>query len=881
MLNTILRLLIRGLLWLRYRIEVTGLDELAKKDDRGILFLPNHPALIDPLILVTLLTRRFSVRALASREQVDKPGIRWLAKRINVRTILDPRAQGAESKHQIASMMRDVVRGLREGEALLLYPAGRIYRQKLEDLGGNSAVEFLIRAVPNVRIVVIRTRGLWGSSFGRASGRPPSVVEALRRGAMGLLKSAIVFAPRRHVQIEIREPGDFPRGHGRHVINRYLETFYNQGALPNTYVPYSIWEGTAARTLREPREATVREHRVKVPETTERLVLAHLSNLSGVKDLRPEMKLAHDLGLDSLTRVELQAWIEREFGFPQAEGDVLETVEDVILAASGEGSADSEVELKPVARKWFSSLEHCPKRYLIAPGTSISEAFLAQALAQPKRVIVADQTSGTRTYRDLLTAVFVLRREFEKYPGEYVGIMLPASVAAVVTYLAVLFSGKTPVLINWTTGPRAVVHCMDQLGVAKLVSARKLFQKLRGEGFEQATSLLERVRYLEDVAGNTTLLSKLGAALMARVLPQTLRNTRCPDVVAVLFTSGSESLPKSVPLTSSNLLTNLRDVTSEIELVEGDALLGMLPPFHSFGLTLNLLLPLVSGLPVVYHANPTESAKLAAHIQAYRVSVMAGTPTFLAGILRTASDRQLDSLRLIVTGAEQCPEHVYDALAQRCPNAIVLEGYGITECSPVISANRPGREQRGTIGELMPSLEAVLVDPDTLTKVEHGERGMLLVRGASVFGGYLGHTEESPFVEFDGKSWYRTGDLVRFRSNGVLEFVGRLKRFVKLGGEMISLPAVEAVLNAVLSSPDDERPRLAVEATPDQEHSELVLFANSELEREVVNRHLCDAGLSALHNIRRIIVLEEIPLLGTGKIDYRALKRRLSIEPGA
>lgn len=878
MLNAILRLLIRALLWLRYRIQFTGLDELAGKDDRGILFLPNHPALIDPVILLTLLTRRFQVRALASREQVDKPGIRWLARRINVRTILDPRAQGAESKHQIAGMMRDVVRGLREGEALVLYPAGRIYRHKLEDLGGNSAVEFLIRAVPNVRIVLIRTRGLWGSSFGRASGRPPSVVEALRRGAMGLLKSGIVFAPRRKIQIEIREPDDFPRGEGRHAINRYLESFYNQGALPNTYVPYSIWEESGVRTRKEPREGSGREHCTRVPESTEGLVAAHLASISGVKEVRPEMKLAHDLGLDSLTRVELQAWIEREFGFPQAEGDVLETVEDVMLAASGEGSADSEVELKPVASQWFSSLGNGPSRYLIAPGVSIAEAFLQQALAKPKRVIVADQNSGTRSYRDLLTAVFVLRREFAKYPGEYVGIMLPASVAAVVTYLAILFSGKTPVLINWTTGPRAVVHCLEQLGVAKVVSARKLFQKLSGEGFGQATSLLERVQYLEDVASKTSLLTKLGAAFRARAFPRTLRHSPCPDTVAVLFTSGSESLPKSVPLTSANLLTNLRDVTNEIELIGGDALLGMLPPFHSFGLTLNLLLPLVSGLPVVYHSNPTESAKLAAHIETYQVSVMAGTPTFLAGILRTANEHQLDTLRLVVTGAEQCPPHVYDALAQRCPRAIVLEGYGITECSPVISANRPGRQQRGTIGELMPSLEAVLVDPDTQAKVTSGERGMLLVRGPSVFSGYLGRSGESPFVEFEGKLWYKTGDLVKARSDGMLEFVGRLKRFVKLGGEMISLPAVEAVLNSVWSSPDDERPRLAVEATPNQDHTELVLFATAKLEREVVNRQLRDAGLSPLHNIRRIVVLDEIPLLGTGKIDYRTLKEQLTTD---
>lgn len=875
MLNTILRVLIRALLWLRYRIEVIGLDEIADKDARGILFLPNHPALIDPLIVLSLLSGRFSVRALASRDQVDKPGIRWLAQRINVRTIMDPHSQGAESKHQIAGMMRDVVRGLREGEALVLYPAGRIYRQRIEDLGGNSAVEFLTRACPAVRVVLIRTQGLWGSAFGRASGRPPTVSGALRRGALGLLKSGVFFAPRRTIRIEVQEPEDFPRGSGRHVINRYLEEFYNRSALPNTYVPYSRWEKGGTRSLKEPSATSLRDHLVKVPESTKRLVETRLTEMTGIKAFKPEMRLAHDLGLDSLARVELQSWIGNEFGFAQAEGDVLETVADVLLAASGEGSADSEVELKAVPPRWFSALESGPSRYRTTLNGTITGAFLEQAIAQPRRIIVADQTSGVRSYRDLLTAIFVLRKEISRYPGDYVGIMLPASAAAVATYLAVLCSGKIPVLVNWTIGPRAVLHCLERLSVQRVVSAHRLFEKLKAEGFEQAAPLIERVRYLEQIAGETPTLAKLGAAFMARVFPRALSRTPCPETVAVLFTSGSESFPKAVPLSSSNLLANLHDVTSEIELRRGDAVLGMLPPFHSFGLTLNLLLPLVSGIPVVYHPNPTESAKLAAHIGAYGVTVMAGTPTFLAGILRTANEHQLESLRLVVTGAEQCPVHVYEALATRCPQAVVLEGYGITECSPVISANRPGRQQRGTIGELMPSVRAVLVDPDSMQEVGKGDRGLLLVRGPSVFSGYLASEGESPFVEFRAERWYKTGDLVRQLDNGVLEFVGRLKRFVKLGGEMISLPAIEAELGSLLPTDDDARPRVAVEATSNQDHVELVLFSTLQLERDSVNRHLRERGLSPLHHIRRVIHVAEIPVLGTGKIDYRDLKQRL------
>ena len=227
------------------------------------------------------------------------------------------------------------------------------------------------------------------------------------------------------------------------------------------------------------------------------------------------------------------------------------------------------------------------------------------------------------------------------------------------------------------------------------------------------------------------------------------------------------------------------------------------------------MLPLLTGLRAVYHNNPMESAKLAAHIEQYQVSILVGTPTFLGGIVNAAKPGQLDTLRLAVTGAEQCPPRVYDALATRCPKTTVIEGYGITECSPVVSVNVPGREVRGTIGEVVSSLESVVVEPERFEPVTPGTRGLLLVRGPSVFAGYLHYDGESPFVEFDGKLWYKTGDLVSLDERGNLTFCGRMKRFIKLGGEMISLPAIESVLERVFPTAEDqEGPSLAVECAP-------------------------------------------------------------------
>jgi 1-acyl-sn-glycerol-3-phosphate acyltransferase len=251
-LDRVLRHCVRTLLWLRYRIRVQGLERIAPADGRGILFLPNHPALIDPVIMLSVLTARFWPRALANRRQVDRPVVGWLAKRIGVRTLGDVSVDGRGISAQTSAILKASIAGLRRGEALLLYPAGRIYRQRLEDLGGHSAVELMLRAVPDVRVVLARTRGLWGSGFSFARGTPPRVGQVMKQGFWGILTSGIFFAPRRTVTIQFLEPDDLPRNADRHTINRYLERYYNAEAPFNCYVPYSLWERRGTRSLPEP-----------------------------------------------------------------------------------------------------------------------------------------------------------------------------------------------------------------------------------------------------------------------------------------------------------------------------------------------------------------------------------------------------------------------------------------------------------------------------------------------------------------------------------------------------------------------------------------------------------------------------------------------------
>lgn len=870
MLIRLLSALARGLLRLRYRIRVNGMEQIVAQGHSGILFLPNHPALIDPFIIWSELSRHFRVSSLADKDQIDRPILRWVVPHAGVRTIPDPLKYGEACQAEVARVLADCVAGLKRGENLLLYPAGHIKHQAREDLGGNSAVEFILQNMPAVRVVLIRTNGLWGSRFGfGAEGRPPRIGRALRQGILAILANGIFFGPRRPVTIELAEPADLPRDADRGTLNRYLEAFYNREASPNTYVPYTIWERGGARPLPEPAPLAVDASGETIPPATAEIVFKHLRELSGKQNLRREETLAGDVGLDSLARVELALWMEQEFGLPVSENS-LNTVADVLCAACGQLTAAGPPDLQSIPAAWFTA-RRLP--VMLPAGRTLTEVFLAQARRDPNSVALADQASGVKTYRDMIAAILVLKPEIERLEGRYIGIMLPASAGAVILYFAALFSGKIPVMINWTLGVRALAHAVQLLEVRQILTASALVQKLKVQGGEFG-AIEDRFLYLESWRKTFSWRHKLAAAFRSRTSWAMLDAVRVPETAIVLFTSGSESLPKAVPLTHANLLANMRDCLSVIRLSASDRFLGILPPFHSFGINVTMVFPLCAGIPTVYHPVPTEGGLLARLVEAYGVTLLAGTPAFLSGILRAAGGNALATLRLVISGAEKCPATVYAALAQKVSGAIIWEGYGITECSPVVSINNENAP--GTIGNILPSLHHAIVHSETGRRVATGQVGLLLLRGPSIFGGYLNYEGSSPFVELEGETWYRTGDLVAEDADGVLTFAGRLKQFVKLGGEMISLPAIEEVLVRHFADDATEGPVLAVEATSSDTAPELVLFTVKPIARETANEALRMAGLSPLHNIRAVRVVATIPTLGTGKTDYRALKAMLA-----
>jgi len=872
MIAFLIRALGRPLLRLRYRIHREGGDPPPVEGGKGILFLANHPTLVDPFLLSSELHHLYAPILVAGRDHAASAPLRWLARLLGARALPDPVTHGDRCREVLDRELTALAGCLSSGQNLLLFPGGRLARQKTEDLSDNSIVASILRQAPGTRVVMIRLQGLWGSRFSAASGRRPVLGIELIKSLGYLVANGFFFMPRREVQMVLEELFGLPIEEARASLNQALEARLNREATPRTFVPYLVWKDHAPRTLPEPPRPRVEGNPRNVPPTVRDAVRRHLQAVTGLPDIQESHSLVRDLDMDALGHRELELWIQRAYGYACSDPASLQTVSDVMLAATGAAVSLRQGELKAVPHAWFHSRTDLPIEMPV--GDTIPEVFLKQARRDPRRVVLADQTGGVKTYRDVITAIMVLKPIFETLEGSHVGLMLPASGGASILYLALLFAGKTPVLVNWTAGARSMGYGLDLVGVKHVVTVSTLVNRLDAQGVDLG-AVKNRLLLLDEVGKRITLPTKLAAAFRARFNWVSLLTTKPPETAAVLFTSGSESLPKAVPLSHGNILANIRDSAQALNFREDERVMGCLPPFHAFGLTTTTILPLLVGLRVVYHPNPTEGRMLARLIEAYHATLLVGTPTFLGGILRMAEDRHLESLRIVVSGAEKCPEQVYATLARRWPKTTVLEGYGITECSPVVSVNRDDDPRTGTIGKPLLSVEWAIVDLESGRRVEPRQPGMLLVRGPSIFSGYLNPDVESPFEMFEGRQWYRTGDLV-FQDRGVLVFSGRLKRFVKLGGEMVSLPAIEEALSRRFQGEEETEPLLAVESSAEELNPDLILFSVSGIARDEANAAIRAAGLSSLHNIRVVRQVDQIPTLGTGKTDYRALKALLA-----
>lgn len=495
-------------------------------------------------------------------------------------------------------------------------------------------------------------------------------------------------------------------------------------------------------------------------------------------------------------------------------------------------------------------------------------AVTETARQHPRQTALEDVTLQTLTYRKLMVGADVLAHALGSVTigGERIGVLLPNVNATPVVILALWRSGKVPAMLNFSSGIPTMLACAELAGLKRIVTSRAFLERARlnGDGFAKAGI---KLIYLEDVRAGISRCRKL-LTLLRHVfhLPSSILHPPSAGSTAVIvFTSGSEGVPKGVELTQGNLLANIRQMLAVTDLTDRDRVFNCLPLFHSFGLTVGTLLPLVRGLYVFLYPSPLHYRVVPSVLYDRDCTVFLSTNTFLNGYARKGHPYDFRSLRYLFAAAEKLQQATALLWAQKY-GVRILEGYGATECSPCVSVNTPLEPRSGSVGKLLPGVEYKL---EPVEGVEDG--GRLFVRGPNVMKGYLNADANAQFLALDG--WYDTGDVVCVDTDGYLHIRGRMKRFAKVSGEMVSLTAVEDALAGAFPQ-YGLHCQTAVITRPDESKGEVLIAVTNEpkLTLDEIREAIKAKGLTNLSVPREIKVVKEIPKLGTGKVNHRELQ---------
>ena len=501
---------------------------------------------------------------------------------------------------------------------------------------------------------------------------------------------------------------------------------------------------------------------------------------------------------------------------------------------------------------------------------SVFDALIAaRAKYGAKKPILEDQERNPLTYTDLIRAAFALGRKIAGFTakGERVGVMLPSSGGGVVTFFALHAIGRTPTMLNFTAGIRNLKAACELAGVKTVLTSHRFIEQGKLHDLIDALEPIAKIVYLEEVREQVGTADKLFAAA-GGFLPKQMRAASKPsDPGVILFTSGSFGAPRGVVLSQANLVANVRQIAAHIDLDPDWVMFNPLPIFHCFGLTGGVLLPILTGMKAFQYPSPLHTKQIPPLIKDSKASILLATDTFVNQYARAAEPGELSDLKFVVCGAEKVRDETHNLVHERFGPVPLLEGYGATEASPVIAVNKPTDNRRGTVGGLLPGIEVRL---EPVEGIPGG--GQLFVRGPNVMAGYLG---ANGAVEPPPGGWHDTGDVVSLTDDDWIKILGRVKRFAKVGGEMVSLTAAEDI--AVSVWPEC---RHAVIAMPDPRKGERLILVTDyrDASTEPLLAHAQSVGAPELAVPRKIIRVPEIPVLGTGKTDYVAIQRMAEAE---
>ncbi len=583
-----------------------------------------------------------------------------------------------------------------------------------------------------------------------------------------------------------------------------------------------------------------------------------------------------------------------------------------VMVAFGEPIPHDRADIMTVRERMLALGETCYQQRPLLRG-HLAEASLRGLKHRQFGVAIIDgMDHSTITRGTLLAASIALSRHLKKHcANKRIATVLPTGKAAVIANLAVMLAGKVPVNLNFTAGNAALEAAMRIADLDDAITATAFAKKLPDFPFPKNVIHLEKV--MPGLKKAVVLWRVLVFLLPWRVLAWMLGLPSVGDreEAVVLFTSGSSGEPKGVVLSHRNILGNVSQFSTMLNLDQSDAILASLPFFHSFGCTVTLWYPILDCVRLVTYPNPIEVVKNAELIERYGITMLLATPTFLRSYLRRVEPKQLASLKIIVTGAEKLPDELAAAFQERFGKE-VLQGYGLTETAPVASVNLPEPEANaesgkrnaelkgaeavapqqskiqnpkskigpplsvqpsnrlGSVGKLAPGIAAQIRDPDTGAVLSLQDSGMLWLRGPNIFEGYLNDPKRT--AEVLHGEWFKTGDLARFDEDGFLFIEGRLSRFSKIGGEMVPHETLESKISEVLALKTDDR-AIAVTGIPDESKGEaLVVLSTQEIDVAEMRAKLSEAGVPNLWIPKRVQRVEQIPVLGSGKLDLKACK---------
>ncbi len=495
----------------------------------------------------------------------------------------------------------------------------------------------------------------------------------------------------------------------------------------------------------------------------------------------------------------------------------------------------------------------------------LHQHFVRIAKQQAEKFAIIDKTTGKSvTYSRALIGALILSSKFNKYDKGFIGIMIPTSAGCALASVGALMSGRIPVMINYSTGAESnAKYAQKKCKFKTIITSKALLEKIN-------CPVIDGMILIEDIMAGVTTGDKLKAALKSKLPVNMIFNTIYKggedDTAAILFTSGSEKDPKAVQLTHRNIASNIENFGSYVNISGSDIILANLVFYHVFGLTVNLWVSFYYGMTMVSYANPLDYQTISNIARDEKPTIMVGTPSFFWGYLNKSEPGDFKTLRLMVAGADKCPDSLREGYMKK-HGVTLIEGYGATETSPVISVNSLEFNRPGSTGRVIPNVHVRIENFETGEECKIREVGKILVKGDSVMKGYYDDPELTAEALVDG--WYNTGDMGFFDEDGYLWLAGRFTRFAKIGGEMVSLVKVENILEKLIP---EGVSCCVVEVSDEKKGSYIVATVTKEVNKtEILRKMLNELPVIALP--RQFIVIKELPMMSTGKTDFRSVTR--------